>query len=137
MDETVGHDRADSCRSRREPLHAVRQELGARAAICGARLPAQGARSATRRHWLADRRRSALDSVYTTVDLELVTGRIALSLAAWVLLGERLDSARADEIAHNQREVVRWVGERLGQLTGFIPIALGGRAKVMKRHRAV
>ena len=73
----------------------------------------------------------------TTVDLELVTGRIALSLAAWVLLGERLDSTRADEIAHNQREVVRWVGERLGQLTGFIPIALGGRAKVMKRHRAV
>jgi cytochrome P450 len=72
----------------------------------------------------------------TTIDLELVTGRIALSLAAWVLLGERLDSTRAEEIAHNQREVVRWVGERLGQLTGFIPIALGGRAKVMKRHRA-
>src|SRR6185295_15182330 len=73
----------------------------------------------------------------TTVDLELVTGRIALSLAAFVLLGERLDPTRAEEIAHNQREVVRWVGERLGQLTGFIPIALGGRAKVMKRHRAV
>ena len=73
----------------------------------------------------------------TTVDLELVTGRIALSLAAWVLLGERLDSSRAEEIAHNQREVVRWVGERLGQLTGFIPVAWGGRAKVMKRHRAV
>ncbi len=73
----------------------------------------------------------------TTLDLERVTGRLALILAAWVLLGERLDAARADEIARHQREVVNWVGDRLGQLTGFLPIALGARAKEMQRHRAV
>ena len=71
------------------------------------------------------------------IDLELLTGRIALILAAWVLLGERLEPARAEEIAHHQREVVRWVGERLGELTGFIPVAVGARARAMKEHRAV
>lgn len=72
----------------------------------------------------------------TTIDLELAMSRIALSLAAWVLLGERLDPARAEEIAHNQLEVVNWVGKRLGELTGFIPLAIGARARAMKEHRA-
>src|SRR4029077_11361776 len=40
-----------------------------------------------------------------TIDLELAMGRIALRAAAWVLLGEELDQARAEEIAHHQREV--------------------------------
>ncbi len=71
------------------------------------------------------------------VDLERAMGRIALRLAAWVLLGEELDPARADEIAHHQRAVVRWVGIRLGQLTGFLPVALGAPGRRMKRHRAV
>ncbi len=70
------------------------------------------------------------------VDLERATGRIALRLAAWVLLGEELDPTRAEEIAHHQRAVVRWVGIRLGQLTGFIPVALGAPGREMKRHRA-
>ncbi len=70
------------------------------------------------------------------IDLELAMSRIALSLAAWVLLGERLDATRAEEISLHQREVVRWVGERLGELTGFLPIALGARARTMKEHRA-
>ncbi len=73
----------------------------------------------------------------TTIDLELAMGRIALSLAAWVLLGEQLDRTRAEEIAHHQREVVRWVGIQLGKLTGFIPVALGARGREMKHHRAV
>jgi cytochrome P450 len=73
----------------------------------------------------------------TTIDLELAMGRIALILAAWVLLGERLDRTRAEEIAHHQREVVRWVGGQLGKLTGFIPVAFGARGREMKRHRAV
>ena len=73
----------------------------------------------------------------TTIDLELAMGRVALTLAAWVLLGERLDRTRAEEIAHHQREVVRWVGVQLGKLSGFIPIALGRRGREMKRHRAV
>jgi cytochrome P450 len=73
----------------------------------------------------------------TTVDLELAMGRIALCLAAWVLLGERLDSTRAEEIAQHQREVVNWTGVQLGKLTGFVPVALGARAQEMRRHRAV
>jgi cytochrome P450 len=71
------------------------------------------------------------------VDLELAMGRIALTLAAWVMLGDRLDATRAEEIAHHQREVVGWVGRQLGKLNGFIPIAIGERAREMKRHRAV
>ncbi len=77
---------------------------------------------------------TATDSV---VDLELAMGRIALRAAAWVLLGERLVGAQAEEIARHQREVVRWVGMRLGQFTGFLPIAAGADAREMKRHRAV
>lgn len=73
----------------------------------------------------------------TTIDLELAMGRIALRAAAWVLLGEKLDRDKAEEIAHHQREVVRWVGVRLGQFTGFLPIAVGPGAREMKRHRAV
>jgi cytochrome P450 len=73
----------------------------------------------------------------TTIDLELAMGRVALSLAAWVLLGEQLDRSRAEEIAHHQRAVVGWVGEQLGKLTGFIPVARGERGRDMKRHRAV
>ncbi len=72
----------------------------------------------------------------TDVDLERVTGRIALRLAAWVLLGEELDHARADEIAEHQRAVVGWIGIRLGQLTGFLPVAVGPAAREMKQHRA-
>ena len=52
----------------------------------------------------------------TSVDLELAMGRIALVLAAWVLLGERLEPGRAEEIARHQREVVGWVGVQLGKL---------------------
>jgi cytochrome P450 len=73
----------------------------------------------------------------TEVDLDLAMGRIALRLAAWMLLGEELAPDRAEEIAHNQREVVRWVGVQLGKLTGFLPIAIGERSRVMRRHRAV
>jgi cytochrome P450 len=72
----------------------------------------------------------------TAIDLELAMGRIALILAAWVVLGERLDATRAEELAHHQREVVNWVAAQLGKLTGFIPVAAGARGRTMKRHRA-
>jgi cytochrome P450 len=49
----------------------------------------------------------------TDVDLERVLARIALRLAAWVLLGEELEPERADELARHQRAVVGWVGTRL------------------------
>jgi cytochrome P450 len=73
----------------------------------------------------------------TNVDLELVMGEIALRVAAWVLLGERLDRSRSQELAHHQREVVRWIGTQLGAINGFLPVAFGRRAREMKRHRAV
>ena len=73
----------------------------------------------------------------TTIDLDLAMGRIALRLAAWVLLGEHLDGARADEIAHHQREVVRWVGGQVAKLSSILPVALGARGRAMKDHRAV
>ena len=57
----------------------------------------------------------------TTVDLELIMGQIALRVAAWVLLGDQLDPAKARELAHHQREVVRWVGAQLGKVNGFVP----------------
>jgi enediyne biosynthesis protein E7 len=72
----------------------------------------------------------------TTIDLEVAMSRIALRVAAWVLLGEHLDRTRAEEIAHHQREVVRWVGTQLGKLSGIIPVALGARGREMTRHRA-
>lgn len=70
-------------------------------------------------------------------DVELVMGRIALVLAAWVLFGEHLDRTRADEIAHHQRDVVGWVGRRLGRLTTTIPFTFGTEARSMKAHRQV
>ena len=101
-------------RSRGEPVHAVRQELGASAADRALRRFGARRSKATR----GDRRRSSTTKCTrfrstTTVDLELVTGRIALSLAAWVharvSASIRLGRTR---YAHNQREVVRWVGRR-------------------------
>ncbi len=72
-----------------------------------------------------------------TVDLELAMGQIALTLAAWVMLGDRLSATRAEEIAHHQRAVVGWVGAQVGKLNGIVPVALGASARAMKRHREV
>ena len=73
----------------------------------------------------------------TTVDLELAMGRIALVLAAWVMFGDVIDGARAEEIARHQREAVGWVGRQVGKINGFIPLAVGQSARVMKQHTAV
>jgi cytochrome P450 len=70
------------------------------------------------------------------VDIELVMNVIALRVAAWVLFGEQLDRSRAEEIAAHEREVVHWVGLRLGKVEGSVPLALGAGAREMKRHRA-
>jgi cytochrome P450 len=72
----------------------------------------------------------------TTVDLELAMGCIALRLAAWVLLGEILDRARAEDLARHQRAVVQWVGNRLGRLSAVVPLARGRAGRAMKAHRA-
>jgi cytochrome P450 len=71
------------------------------------------------------------------VDFSALTERIALRCAAWVLLGEELDAARAEELARHQRAVVHWVSVRLGRATGFLPIAPGASGREMKQHRAV
>jgi cytochrome P450 len=73
----------------------------------------------------------------TSIDLELAMARIALVLAAWVLFGERLDGARAETIALHQRDAARWIGDQLGSATGFVPVAVGRRARVMREHTAV
>jgi cytochrome P450 len=73
----------------------------------------------------------------TDIDLELAMGRIALVLAAWVMFGETLDGARAEEIARHQREAVGWVGGQVAKLSGFIPVAWGSAAREMRRHPAV
>ncbi len=69
------------------------------------------------------------------VDLELAMGRIALILAAWVLVGDHLDHDRATEIAEHQRHVVAWVGRRLGRLSAAVPLAFGAPTRVMREHR--
>ena len=74
--------------------------------------------------------------VDVTIDLDLATARIALVVAAWVLSGERLDRTRAEELADHQREVVRWIGPRVGKLSAIIPLTLGASGRAMKRHRA-
>ena len=69
------------------------------------------------------------------LDLELLMGRIALVIAAWVFLGEELDASYAHELADHQRHVVEWVGHRLGALSSGIPFAFGADARRMRQHR--
>lgn len=69
------------------------------------------------------------------IDCSLAMGRIALVLAAWVLMGTRLDRDRADELADHQRHVVAWVGHRLGKVTAGVPFAFGASSRAMRTHR--
>ena len=69
------------------------------------------------------------------IDLELAMGRIALILAAWVLLGEHLDRDKAAELADHQRHIVTWVGHRIGKLSAAVPFAFGASSRVMREHR--
>jgi pentalenene oxygenase len=69
------------------------------------------------------------------VDVMALMQRIVLIAASWVLFGERLDRAAADELVVHQRAVVDWVGERIGRLSGVLPVAIGSDAKVMREHR--
>jgi cytochrome P450 len=70
------------------------------------------------------------------VNMTIAAHRLALTGAAWVMFGDRLDAARADELVAHQRAVVNWVGTRIGQPTGAIPVALGRSARTMREHRA-
>jgi cytochrome P450 len=69
-------------------------------------------------------------------DLEALTNRIALAVAARVLFDDHLDPGRADELAAHQQEVVSWIGERIGQVRSVVPFAIGARARAMRVHGA-
>jgi cytochrome P450 len=69
------------------------------------------------------------------IDLELAMGRIALILAAWVLLGDHLDRDQAGELANHQRHIVAWVGHRLSSVTAVLPWTFGASARAMRVHR--
>jgi cytochrome P450 len=69
------------------------------------------------------------------LDLDAAMGGIALIVAAWVLLGEHLTRSRADELADHQRQIVSWVGHRLGRATAAVPLALGAPGRAMRGHR--
>ena len=66
------------------------------------------------------------------IDLELAMGRIALILAAWVLLGDRLDRDQAGELANHQRHIVAWVGHRLSSIAAALPWTFGASARSMR-----
>ncbi len=72
----------------------------------------------------------------TNVNMTVVLHRMALTGAAWVMFGDRLDAARADEVVAHQRAVVDWVGSRIGHATGALPVAFGRSARTMREHRA-
>lgn len=69
------------------------------------------------------------------IDLELAMGRMALILAAWVLLGEHLDRDKAEELTNHQRQIVNWVGHRLTRVTAAVPFAFGPSARAISPHR--
>jgi cytochrome P450 len=73
----------------------------------------------------------------TTMDLDQVMGRIAMRVASWVLFGQHLSRARADELVASQRVVVDWVGKRIGSFRAFLPLAPGRSASTMRKHRDV
>ncbi|MBK5288275.1 MAG: cytochrome P450 [Acidimicrobiia bacterium] len=74
-------------------------------------------------------------SVGQELDFELLMGQLALVIAAWVFLGDQLDTDQARDLAGHQRQVVEWVGHRLGALSAGIPFAWGGDARRMRGHR--
>ncbi|MGH9106810.1 MAG: cytochrome P450 [Acidimicrobiales bacterium] len=70
-----------------------------------------------------------------TLDLDQAMGRLALSVAAWVLFGQHLERSRADELYGHQRAIVDWVGRRAGALRASVPYASGRAARTMRGHR--
>ncbi len=82
---------------------------------------------------------SHIDTIPIGKEAELgaAMARLAFVAAAWVMLGDRLDPTKADELVEHQRHVVDWVGNRLGALSSAIPVSLGQSTQRMRRHRRV
>lgn len=72
----------------------------------------------------------------TVLDLDLAMARITLVVAAWVLLGEHLERARAEELAQHQRKVVAWVAERMSSPLSAVPFARGRGGRAICPHSA-
>jgi cytochrome P450 len=73
---------------------------------------------------------------HSDVNMTVLLHRVSLTASAWVMFGDRLGASRADELVAHQRAIVDWVGTRIGQVTGAMPVALGTSARVMREHRA-
>lgn len=71
------------------------------------------------------------------LDLDQLTGRIAMMVASFVLFGQHLSRDRADELADAQRLIVDWVGRRIGSPASVVPLAVGRSARIVRRHRTV
>jgi cytochrome P450 len=71
----------------------------------------------------------------TTLDFDQVLGRVAMTVAAWVLFGEHLGRDRADELVAHQRVLIEWVGERVGKARSVVPLAPGRSSRTMRGHR--
>ncbi len=71
------------------------------------------------------------------IDLGAVMARLAFVAAAWVMLGDRLDATKADELVEHQRHVVDWVGRRVGTLTAAMPFSFVPATQQMRSHRRV
>lgn len=70
-----------------------------------------------------------------SLDLDQAMGRIAMTVASWVLFGQLLSRDRADELVANQKVVIDWAGRRIGSLRSILPVAPGRDGRQMRKHR--
>lgn len=71
------------------------------------------------------------------IDFDQAMGRIALTVATWVLFGEHLERDRAEELVSEQRQVISWLDQRINSARAISPLAPGRAARRMRSHRAV
>ena len=71
----------------------------------------------------------------SSIDLDQATSRLGLRTATWLLFGDELSVERANELAHHQREVLRWLGERISSPAAVIPYDLRTSTRGLRKHR--
>ncbi len=69
------------------------------------------------------------------VVLRDLTQQLAFASSAWMLFGQRIDPETTAVLVAHLQAVMDWVGDRIGQFSGFSPIALDRRARAMRRQR--
>ena len=85
--------------------------------------------------FLIDRQLATLDTK-NAVDIVALTGRMAVSIAAFALFGFDLSPTQAAMLATHQYEVVTWVGNRIGSMMNTVPFSFSSSAREMRTHRA-